>query len=49
MDRALVITHLEKDLVVTVDNSMNISAYCSEEQIEVREGKWSNSNEVYKA
>lgn len=39
MDCALVITHLEGDLVVTVGNSMNISAYCSEKQIEVREGK----------
>lgn len=49
MDCALVITHLERDLGVTVDNSMNISTYCSEKQIEVREGKWSNSNGIYRA
>lgn len=33
MDCALVITHLERDLVVTVDKSLNISAYCSNRAI----------------
>jgi len=36
---ALAITHLERDLVVSVDNSVNISASCSQKQIEVREAK----------
>lgn len=33
MDCALVITHLEGDLVVTVDKFLNISAYCSNRAI----------------
>lgn len=35
MDCALVITHLERDLVVAVDKSLNISAYCSNRAIEI--------------
>lgn len=33
MDCALVITQLVRDLVVTVDKSLNISAYCSNRAI----------------
>lgn len=43
---ALAITHLERDLVVILDNSVNISTYCSQKQIQVREAKQSNSNLV---
>lgn len=42
MDCALVITHLERDLVVTVDKSLNISAYCSNRAIVIRSVKWNS-------
>lgn len=42
MDCALVITHLEKDLVVTEGKSLNISAYCSNRAIVIWSVKWNS-------